>query len=50
MNEQEILIDCPRCGERCAVVYGCGFDYDFVFCDCGFETTLETSTEVDYSE
>jgi len=41
---------CPECGEPCAVIYGCGWDYDFVFCQCGYELHLETSTWVDYSQ
>ena len=41
---------CPICGEECAIIYGCGWDYDFIFCPCGYEKVLETSTEFNYAE
>ena len=50
MNEHEIIVEFPICGEQCGVVYGCGWDYDFIFCTCGFEKRLTTSTTFDYSE
>lgn len=50
MNETEIIIECPRCGEQCAVICGQGWDRDLAVCECGFEQKLETSTTFDYSE
>ena len=41
---------CPQCQKTLAAIWGNGWDYDFIFCSCGFEQRLETSTEFDYSE
>lgn len=41
---------CPRCGADCAIVYGCGWDYDYIFCPvCNYEAELPTSTDPDDS-
>ena len=47
---EDIPDTCPDCGKPLAKVYGNGWDYDFIFCSCGFEKVLETSTRFDYSE
>ena len=50
-QEEKPLPDaCPDCGKPLATVYGNGWDYDFIFCSCGYEQILETSTMFDYSE
>lgn len=46
----EIQHDCPDCGADCAVVYGCGWEYDYVFCPCGYEAELTTTTLPDELE
>ena len=50
MIDTEIVVECPECGEQCAVVYGCGWENDFIFCTCGFELFLNESTTFDYGE
>ena len=38
---------CPDCGKRCAMIYGCGWDYDYAFCPCGYSLEFTTSTYPD---
>ncbi len=47
---EDVPTTCPDCGNTVSIVYGNGWDYDFIFCSCGFEKVLETSTMFDYSE
>lgn len=47
---EDVPDTCPDCGKPLAKVYGNGWDYDFIFCSCGYEQILETSTMFDYSE
>ena len=41
---------CPDCFEVCVMIYGSGWDYDFIFCECGYEEVLGTSSYADYTE
>lgn len=35
----------PQCGDDCVIAYGCGFDYDYLFCPvCRYGRELLTST------
>ena len=45
MKEGEIFHECPRCGDQCEISHGYGVDNDYIFCECGFEQELETSTD-----
>ena len=49
-EEKPFSTTCPDCGNTVSIVYGNGWDYDFIFCSCGFEKVSETSTMFDYSE
>ena len=36
--------NCPECGNELTLLWGCEWDWDIVFCKCGYEKELDVST------